>query len=452
MLALVMLEAAVCFAAPFLAIQLRFIRDFDHHLYQDFFLGAVVFSLSMLVSMTAMGLYSGQQRARAGGTALRLLGAAIGAFLVLAVVIYVFPSVAFGRGVLSLTVLIALFGCFGVRLLFMHAASENALRRRVLVYGSGRRAAAFMQLRRRTDRRGFVVAGFLKGGDDQELVPQDQLIRQSDRTLYEVVRDLGVAEIVIAVDDRRRSFPVEDLLTCRLRGINIIDIVSFLERETGKVRVDMLSPSWIIFSGGFRRDPLREAIKRIFDVAVSTLLIAATWPIAALTWLAIKLEDGWDAPVFYVQERVGLEGRTFLLKKFRSMRLDAERHGQPVWASRNDPRVTRVGRFIRKTRIDELPQLLNVLAGDMCFVGPRPERPQFVDQFCERIPYYRERHWVKPGITGWAQLCYPYGASERDAKEKLQYDLYYVKHCNFVFDLMILLETAEVVLWGRGAR
>ena len=367
MLALALLEAAVCFGAPFLAIQVRFFQDFDDHLYEDFFSGAVVFSLSMLVSMTAMGLYSGQQRARAGGTALRLVGAAIVAFLALAVVVYVFPSIAFGRGVLGLTIVIALLGCFVVRMLFMHAASENALKRRVLVYGAGRRAAAFMQLRRRTDRRGFSVAGFLSAGDEQELVPQDLLIRPGERALFDVVSELGVTEIVVAIDDRRRNFPIEDLLVCRLRGINVIDIVSFLERETGKVRVDMLSPSWIIFSGGFRRDPLRETVERIFDVIVSIFLLTVTWPIAALTWLAIKIEDGWSAPVFYTQERVGLEGRTFLLKKFRSMRLDAERHGQPAWARENDPRVTRVGRFIRKTRIDELPQLLNVLAGDMCF-------------------------------------------------------------------------------------
>ncbi len=451
-LGLALLETTVCFGAAFVAIQLRFFQDFDQRLYGDFFWGAVVFAVSMLISMTAMGLYSGQQRARTVGTALRLAGAAIVAFLVLAVVVYVFPTIAFGRGVLGLTVLIALLGCFAVRMLFMHTASANALKRRVLIYGTGRRAAAFTQLRRRTDRKGFAVVGFVSAGEDQVLVPHEHLIQLGSGTLFSHARELGVAEIVIAVDDRRKSFPVEDLLMCRLRGIKVIDIVSFLERETGKVRVDMLSPSWIIFSDGFRRNPLREAAERVFDVFVSVLLLALTWPIAALTWFAIKLEDGWSVPVFYTQERVGLEGRIFLLKKFRSMRVDAEQQGKPAWARENDPRATRVGRFIRKTRIDELPQLLNVLAGDMCFVGPRPERPQFVDQFCERIPYYRERHWVKPGITGWAQLCYPYGASERDAKEKLQYDLYYVKHRNVAFDFMILLETAEVVLWGRGAR
>lgn len=451
-LGLALIESTICFGAPSLAIYLRFLGDAEAANFTDFFTGALVFSLSMLVSMTAMGLYASQQRARTGGTALRLVGAAIVAFLVLAVVVYLFPDVAFGRGILGWTILIALTGCFAVRMLFMHTISEEALKRRVLVYGAGQRAEAFMQLRRRTDRRGFTVAGFVPAGEDQVLVPREKLIEVEGRSLYDVVRTHGVSEVVVAVDDRRKKFPVDDLLNCRLRGINVIDIVSFLERETGKVRIDMLSPSWIIFSGGFRRDPLREGAERVFDVFVSILLLALTWPIAVITWLAIKLEDGWKAPVLYAQERVGLEGRIFTLKKFRSMRIDAEQGGKAAWASKDDPRVTRVGRFIRKTRIDELPQLLNVLAGDMCFVGPRPERPQFVDQLSERIPYYRERHWVKPGITGWAQLCYPYGSSERDAKEKLQYDLYYVKHRNLMFDLFIVLETAEVILWGRGAR
>lgn len=450
-LALAVVEAVICFSAPYAAVRLRFLRDGFEPEFAEFQAGALVFAISMLTSMTAMGLYASQQRARSAGIALRLIGASIVATLVLAVVVYLVPHVSFGRGVLGWTLVLAVLGCFVVRMAFNNSLSEDALKRRVLVYGAGKRAEAFMQLRRRTDRRGFGVCGFVSAGEEDILIPREQLV-ECNGSLYDLVRARGATEIVVAIDDRRRQFPVDELLNCRLRGINVIDIVSFLERETGKVRIDMLSPSWIIFSGGFRRDPLREGLERVFDVFWSMILLALTWPLAMLTFLAIKLEDGWSAPVFYLQERVGMEGRVFNLRKFRSMRVDAEAAGQARWASKDDPRVTRVGRFIRKTRIDELPQLLNVLSGDMCFVGPRPERPQFVDQLSERIPYYRERHWVKPGITGWAQLCYPYGASERDAKEKLQYDLYYVKHRNIAFDLMILLETAEVVLWGRGAR
>jgi len=450
-LALWIAEAAICLAAPYLAVQLRFLEGEERPAFTEFQAGSIVFAVAMLTSMTAMGLYASQQRAQTAGVALRLIGAAVVSVLVLAVAVYLIPQISFGRGVLGLTLVIAVAGCFGVRMIFMHTLNEDTLKRRILVYGAGKRAEAFTQLRRRTDRRGFIVCGFVAAGEDEYLVPRDQLVEHNG-SLYDLIRSRGATEVVVAIDDRRRQFPVDDLLNCRLRGINVIDIVSFLERETGKVRIDMLSPSWIIFSGGFHRDPIREGAERVFDVFAAIVLLALTWPIAVLAWLAIKLEDGWSAPAFYIQERVGLEGKLFNLRKFRSMRIDAEKGGQAKWASKDDPRVTRVGKFMRKTRIDELPQLLNVLSGDMCFVGPRPERPQFVDQLTERIPYYRERHWVKPGLTGWAQLCYPYGASERDAKEKLQYDLYYVKHRSLVFDLFILLGTAEVILWGRGAR
>jgi exopolysaccharide biosynthesis polyprenyl glycosylphosphotransferase len=208
----------------------------------------------------------------------------------------------------------------------------------------------------------------------------------------------------------------------------------------------------MIFSDGFRRDPLRLLSERAFDLLASAALLAITWPLMLLTMLAIKLEDGINAPVFYRQRRVGFEGCVFDVLKFRSMRLDAEPDGQPRWAQKGDERVTRVGSVIRKARIDELPQIINVLRGDMSFVGPRPERPEFVAELNEKIPYYRERHCVKPGITGWAQLCYPYGSSEHDAAEKLQYDLYYVKNRSLLFDLVILLQTAEVVIWGKGGR
>jgi len=253
------------------------------------------------------------------------------------------------------------------------------------------------------------------------------------------------------MDDRRRNFPLGELLECRLDGIEIIELVTFLERETGKVHIDVLNPSWLIFGAGFRRDALRRSSERIFDVVASTLLLLGAAPIMLLTALAIIIESGPRAPVFYRQRRVGFRGSEFEVVKFRSMAVDAEKNGA-VWATDNDSRVTRVGTVIRKLRIDELPQILNVLKGDMSFVGPRPERPEFVAQLSESIPYYNERHWVKPGITGWAQLCYPYGASERDAIEKLQYDLYYVKNHSLLFDFMVLAQTAEVVLLGKGAR
>jgi sugar transferase (PEP-CTERM system associated) len=261
-----------------------------------------------------------------------------------------------------------------------------------------------------------------------------------------------VDEIVVAMDDRRRQFPMDQLLECRLEGVEIIELVTFLERETGKVRLDVLNPSWMIFSEGFRQGRVHGSLERAFDIAASLVLLAVALPLMIITALAIKLTEGPRASILYRQVRVGQYGRPFKLLKFRSMREDAERDGKAQWAQKNDSRVTKIGSFIRLTRIDELPQIINVLRGEMSFVGPRPERPEFVNQLNEKIPYYRERHSIKPGITGWAQLCYPYGSSEQDATEKLQYDLFYVKNHSLLFYLAILVQTVEVIVWRKGAR
>jgi sugar transferase (PEP-CTERM system associated) len=234
--------------------------------------------------------------------------------------------------------------------------------------------------------------------------------------------------------------------------VEITELVSFLERETGKVRLDILNPSWMIFSEGFRQGRVHATLERIFDMVASLALLIPATPVMLLTALAIKLTEGPRASVFYRQVRVGQYGKPFRLLKFRSMSENAEADGKPQWAQKNDNRVTRVGSLIRRTRIDELPHILNVLRGEMSFVGPRPERPEFVAELNERIPYYRERHSIKPGITGWAQLCYPYGSSEQDATEKLQYDLFYVKNHSLLFYIAILVQTVEVIVWRKGAR
>jgi sugar transferase (PEP-CTERM system associated) len=307
-----------------------------------------------------------------------------------------------------------------------------------------------LDLRRRSDTRGFRIMGFMTTEGDTVSAPADRLVLRPD-DLYRWAVDNNIDEIVVAMDDRRQGFPMHELLECRLSGIEVLELPSFLERETGKVRLDVLNPSWIIFGDGFRASPTQQVLARSLDLVASLGLLALASPLMLLAMLTIKLEDGARAPLFYRQKRVGFHGRVFDVLKFRSMRLDAEANGA-VYATENDPRVTRVGALMRKTRIDELPQLLNVLRGEMSFVGPRPERPEFVCDLEQKIPYYRERHTVKPGITGWAQLCYPYGSSERDTIEKLQYDLYYVKNRSLLFDLAILVQTVEVVLWGKGAR
>jgi sugar transferase (PEP-CTERM system associated) len=334
---------------------------------------------------------------------------------------------------------------------FARLVDETLFKRRVLVYGVGQRTAAISGLRRRSDRRGFEIVGFVQPDGEKVAVPTERVLDASAGILELCYRH-DVQEIVVAMEDRRRGFPILGLLECRLAGMEVTELLTFLERETGRVRIDVLNPSWMIFGEGFRRDPLRLFSSRTLDLVASLALLILSLPFMLLTMLAIKFEDGWRAPVFYGQARIGLGGQPFNVLKFRSMRTDAEGDGQARWAQKSDPRVTRVGTVIRKLRIDELPQILNVVSGHMSFVGPRPERPQFVAELSQKIPYYVQRHCVKPGITGWAQLCYPYGSSEQDALEKLQYDLYYIKNNTLLFDLAILVQTAEVVFMGKGAR
>ena len=413
-------------------------------------LRAVCFGAVMSVAMVAMGLYHPRQRAALAGILVRVVAGVLGGAGVVGLISYLVPVVRMDRGALAGAMIVSVLLVGIARSVFERLTDENLFRRRVLVVGAGRRAESISMLRRRSDMRDFQVVGFVAIEGEGPGVPRERVV-DIKTTLLDCCRELAVDEIVVAMDDRRRSFPVHELLECRVHGIDVTELVDFLERETGKVRLDVVNPSWIIFSPGFNRGPVRAFASRSLDVLASLGILALAWPVMLLTALAIKLEDGPGAPVFYRQIRVGLEGRCFAVLKFRSMRVDAERHGAQ-WATKRDPRVSRVGAVIRKMRIDELPQILNVLKGDMRFVGPRPERPEFVANFEEKIPYYRERHFVKPGITGWAQLCHPYGASEQDAAQKLEYDLYYVKNRSLLFDLMILLQTVEVVLWGKGGR
>ncbi len=409
----------------------------------------LLFGFLTVLCLFALGLYSTRQRAQSEEIFVRLM-IAVGVSTALTTVsFYVVPSVWIGRGVLAIAAITALVVLLLTRAAFGRVFDENLFKRRILIYGTGERAIPVSRLRRRSDQRGFVVAGFVQPQGEECCVGADRVLKING-TLFEYCRKHDIDEVVVAMSDRRRAFPVHELLECRLGGIEVTQVATFLERETGRVCVDVVDPSWLIFGEGFRRGTLRLFSSRALDIAASLAVFALTLPLMLLTILAIKLEDGWRAPVFYRQVRVGLGGRAFPLLKFRSMRTDAESDGKPKWAQQHDPRVTRVGAVIRKLRIDELPQILNVLRGHMSFVGPRPERPEFVEDLAAKIPYYVERHSVKPGITGWAQLCYPYGASERDALEKLQYDLYYIKNNTLLFDMSILLQTAEVVFMGKG--
>ncbi len=271
---------------------------------------------------------------------------------------------------------------------------------------------------------------------------------QPSATLTELVERERVDIVVVALEDRRRSLPVEDLLACRLAGVSVMEQEAVYERIAGKIAVEALRPSYLIFNEGFARQPLAELSKRAVDLLGSLVLLFLTWPLMLITAIAVRLDS--SGPILFEQERVGREGRLFTLLKFRSMRADAEKSTGPVWATADDPRITRVGRFIRKTRLDELPQLVNVLAGHMSLVGPRPERQHFVEDLAQKIPYFRQRHIVKPGLTGWAQINYRYGSSLEDAIEKLQYDLYYIKNQSLLFDLSILFNTLKIVILRKG--
>jgi sugar transferase (PEP-CTERM system associated) len=338
------------------------------------------------------------------------------------------------------------------RILFGYANNSEVLKRRVFVLGAGMRAAAIRQMAFHGASQTFIVAGTfdpgLGSGRDQ---PRDQTLPAISETAdwVDVVRRAKASEIVVALEDRR-GLPLSQLLRCKTDGLDVIDYQTFCERETCRLDLDELRPSWLIFGPGFGRGFFTDLLKRSFDVVVSLAFLIPTLPITLLTAILVKLES--PGPLLYQQERVGLHGRTFMVMKFRSMRQDAERGGSPQWAQVKDPRVTRVGAFIRRTRIDELPQLINVLRGDMSFVGPRPERPFFVEQLSKSIPFYRERHCVKPGITGWAQVNYPYGASLEDARQKLSYDLYYVKNRSPFLDFIIVLSTVRVILLQQGSR
>jgi sugar transferase (PEP-CTERM system associated) len=451
---LAVVETLLILVAPLIVETLFFDQTFAQ-LQKSWFVllpKVLAFVASCGIALTAMGLYSARQRARTLGLILRALVAHVLALVILAILSFFVhalqpePGQALAWAAMSLALVIV------ARVVEGALIDEDAFKRRVLVYGAGLRAQSLLQLRRRADQRGFLVVGYMPAPGEDVLVDASKVLAQRVDQLRKLAHELSVDEIVVAMDDRRREFPVRELLDCRLNGVEVIDIVNFLERETGRVHLDVLNPSWIIFSEGFRRDALRQTTKRAFDIVASVALVLVTWPFMLVTVFSIWFEDGLRAPIFYRQRRVGLDGHEIDVLKFRSMRVDAEGDGKARWATGSDNRVTRVGRIIRKVRIDELPQIFNVLRGDMSFVGPRPERPPFVAQLAESIPYYDERHCAKPGITGWAQVCYPYGSSERDALEKLQYDLYYVKNHSLLFDLMILLQTVEVVLLGKGGR
>jgi sugar transferase (PEP-CTERM system associated) len=450
-LALVILEGLILMGAVYLGVSVRFDASVPKSV-GPLFPRALAFTIVMLALMSALGMYDWEWRTALRSLLLRL-GLAFGlGFVLMSLLFYLFPeSLYLGRGVFLLALGIGLASVLLIRLGFWRWSSMDTLKTRVMVLGSGSRAAKIDELlTKQGTSSGVQIVGYLPLASIHHFVPHEQIL-DAEEPLPSLASRLQIDEIVLAVRDRRGgALPVADLLDCKLKGVRVLELSSFFERENGHLQLDSLNASWMILGDGFHQGMLRDTVKRMFDVVMSLILLGLTLPIMLLAGLAIKLES--TGPVFYRQERVGQHGRTFTIFKFRSMRADAEQDGKPRWAQANDDRTTRVGRFIRKTRIDELPQVFNVFMGDMSFVGPRPERPYFVAELNQQIAYYGVRHILKPGITGWAQVRHEYGASVEDAIEKLQYDLYYVKNHSLFLDLMILLQTVQVVLWGKGAR
>lgn len=415
----------------------------------NLFLASIVFAAITFSCLMAMGLYQRHLRDGPRGMFIRVGIAFLLGFVAMTLLFYLLPGIWMGRGVFGITWLLGLLGITITRFSYLKIVSQENLKSRILVAGVGRKAALIdALLKRSSDRREFTIVGYVPINDEKAVIDESKLIPHN-MTFVQLAEQLDVDEVIVAVTDRRKGLPVEELLDCKMSGIEVKDLLTFFEQRAGRIILDLLQPSWLIYSDGFAQNAFRDAVKRIFDLTASSILLLLTFPIMLVTALAIYLED--KGPVFYKQVRVGKNWRLIQVLKFRSMRVDAEKAGAQ-FAQKDDDRVTRVGKFIRKTRIDELPQLLNVIKGEMSFVGPRPERPEFVEQFSENIAFYAERHRVKPGITGWAQIMYPYGSDEKDTLEKLQYDLYYVKNYSLFLDLTVLFQTAEVILWGKGAR
>jgi len=415
------------------------------------FVYALVFALVVQLSSLALGLYNSKLRENFRGVVRRLLVSVAIGFFIVTIVNPFYGQYALPTEILLVSSFLSLLLASAFRYITLQVDFFGFNKRNVLVLGAGERASIIeKRMRRDVDRQGFNIHGFIiMNGDLDDGIKNESKINL-DSSLVNYAMEHEIDEIVVASDERRNNLPVDELFACKIRGVEVTEILDFIERETGQIAVNLIYPSWVIYSNGFASsNHLRNTLDWVFNASMGFFLFLLTWPVMLITAVLIKLDEGLKAPVFYLQERVGLDGQAFNIIKFRSMRIDAEKDGAQM-AQKNDDRTTKIGKFIRKYRVDELPQIYNVMRGDMGFVGPRPERPEFVQDLIKTIPYYNERHNVKPGLTGWAQLKYPYGSTQEDSLEKLKYDLYYIKHRSFLLDLLILIRTVEIVLFGKG--
>jgi len=407
------------------------------------------FAATLEIAMVAVGVYGPDAlQSLRYATARLIVSISLGVIL-LSAVYFLIPELGFWRSNLLYAMGISILALIFLRILLGKTLGSQAFKRRIVVLGAGARAQRLKDLSK-TPGAAFAVVGYISMSDVHRVIPE-AIARDAIYNLADHVVLLNASEVVLALEERRNALPLKDLLRIKTTGVHVNEISTFLERETGRVDLDSVNPSWLIFSDGFSSGRMFSSMfKRLFDLAASLVLLAITLPVILIAAIVVKLDS--KGPAFYRQRRVGIYGQGFDILKLRSMRTDAEVGGNAVWAEKDDPRVTRIGRILRKLRIDELPQCWSVLKGEMSFVGPRPERPQFVEDLESKLPYYAERHMVKPGITGWAQINYPYGASIEDSRQKLEYDLYYAKNYSPFLDILILLQTLRVVLFPEGAR
>ncbi len=404
----------------------------------------LVASVAVLIFSHLFDLYEPAQWNAKGELYFRLLLVPGVLALAIAILAYIFPRVLIGNNSVVVGLVLVTVALFGWRIMYAWLVQKPYLRERVYVLGIGERAQRLMNGLRSRAELGVEVAGWsgnIEGAPTREAIAAD---------LMGLVQDHRVHRVIVAVADRRGTLPVSEMLQLRLSGIKIEEATSWLEKISGRIEVDNLYPSWLIFGEGFRFSAGFLLLRRIIAILVSAVLLLLVLPVLPFVMLAIRLDS--RGPVLYRQKRVGLGGKVFYCYKFRTMRQDAEVDTGATWATDDDPRITRFGKFLRTSRLDEIPQLWCVLKGDMNFVGPRPERPEFVNMLAKEVPFYRVRNAVAPGITGWAQVCYKYGNTVEDAKEKLQYDLYYIKNMSLGLDVMIMVQTIKIVLLGRGAQ
>jgi len=410
----------------------------------------VLLTVLVVLALYLADLYDARLMLGRRELAARLLLAFFPTALLGAALAFALPAFRFGRFAFLIIVALVPTGLLLTRTAWAHFHNAQPLSERVLVMGVSRAAGDILKLQS-TGSHPFTALGFLDDSPDaHDRLPDGAELLGKGKDLLSIVDELHPDCVIVSLSDMRGAFPAQDLLECRLRGIRVEDWPTFYEKQTGKILLTELRPSWLIFSDGFVKTQITQMQKRAVDAFLSSVGLLVALPVMALVALAIKLDS--KGPVLFRQERVGQRGRIFVLYKFRSMRVDAERESGPVWAVPSDPRITRIGRILRTSRLDELPQLMNVLRGDMSFIGPRPERPEFVSTLLRQSPFYMQRLSVKPGITGWAQVRYQYAASLDDSVEKLQYDLYYIKNLSPFLDLLILLHTIQVVLLARGSR